>query len=69
MNTKFILGIRSVPAAIDPETCTGCTRCAKACPVEAITGEKKQVHVLNKELCVKCGSCYDVCKFEAVMRR
>ncbi len=58
-----------VEYAIDPETCTGCTRCAKACPVEAITGEKKQVHVLNKELCVKCGSCYDVCKFEAVMRR
>jgi len=58
-----------VEYSIDPETCTGCTRCVRACPVEAITGEKKQVHVLNREVCVKCGSCYDVCKFDAVIRR
>ena len=52
---------------IDEETCNGCTLCAKRCPEQAITGEKKKVHKLDREKCIKCGICYDVCKFDAVL--
>lgn len=51
---------------INAEKCTGCTLCAGKCPVEAITGEKKQVHVLDREKCIRCGLCYEACKFDAV---
>jgi NADH-quinone oxidoreductase subunit F len=52
---------------IDPEMCTGCMVCAKKCPQECITGEKKKVHVIDASKCIKCGICKDVCKFDAVM--
>lgn len=52
---------------IDPEKCTGCTACARQCPQEAISGEKKEVHAIDQELCVKCGVCMDTCRFDAVM--
>jgi Na+-translocating ferredoxin:NAD+ oxidoreductase RNF subunit RnfB len=51
---------------IDPEKCTGCTLCAKKCPVEAITGEPKQVHFIDNEKCVRCGQCIASCRFEAI---
>lgn len=51
---------------IDPELCTGCTLCAKRCPEEIISGEKKKPHQLDNDKCIKCGICYDVCKFNAV---
>ena len=48
--------------------CVGCGACLKVCPVEAITGEKKEMHIIDQEKCIKCGQCFEVCKFEAVKR-
>jgi NADH-quinone oxidoreductase subunit F len=48
------------------EACTGCTLCAKKCPQECITGERKQIHVIDAAKCIKCGVCKDVCNFNAV---
>ena len=51
---------------IDEEKCTGCTLCARKCPVNAIAGEKKKPHVVDQALCIKCGNCADACRFDAV---
>ncbi len=50
---------------INPE-CTGCLICKRKCPQECISGEKKELHVIDQENCIKCGVCRDVCKFDAV---
>jgi NADH-quinone oxidoreductase subunit F len=48
------------------ENCTGCQVCLRNCTVEAITGKKKEIHVIDPTLCIKCGACRSVCKFNAV---
>jgi len=51
---------------INPQICTGCGACLKACPHRAVTGEPKKLHTINQNVCNKCGICRDVCKFGAV---
>jgi NADH-quinone oxidoreductase subunit F len=54
------------------DVCTMCGRCAKVCPVKAITGKKKtkkeagEPFQIDTEKCIKCGMCFETCKFEAV---
>jgi NADH-quinone oxidoreductase subunit F len=51
---------------VDTDKCTGCTVCAKKCPVNAIDGERKEVHFIRQEDCIRCGDCYSRCKFDAI---
>ncbi len=53
---------------IDAGKCTGCTLCARNCPVKAVEGEVKKPHLIEQAKCIKCGKCYDVCRFDAVIK-
>ena len=53
---------------INPELCKGCGICKRQCPVNAITGEVKQAHVINPDICIKCGACISKCPFKAISK-
>ncbi len=54
---------------IDPNKCTGCTLCARRCPVSCIAGKVKEPHVIDQSKCIKCGACMENCKFGAISKK
>jgi NADH-quinone oxidoreductase subunit F len=55
---------------IVPDKCQGCGICLRACPVEAIKGDRRMIHIIDQERCTKCGTCLNVCpeRFGSVTR-
>ncbi|MCR5002170.1 MAG: NADH-quinone oxidoreductase subunit NuoF [Lachnospiraceae bacterium] len=51
---------------ISPDLCKGCSKCARNCPVGAITGELKSPYTIDQSKCIKCGACADNCPFKAI---
>ena len=51
---------------IDEKLCKGCGACIRACPSDAVSGEKKKAHTINQENCVHCRTCWDACKFGSI---
>jgi NADH-quinone oxidoreductase subunit F/NADP-reducing hydrogenase subunit HndC len=54
---------------ISAAKCIGCTACARVCPVDAISGERKQLHKIDPEKCIKCGACFEQCKIGAIITK
>jgi len=51
------------------DACIGCTKCARNCPVDCISGEVKKLHVIDAEKCIKCGACMDACPVNAIVKK
>ncbi len=51
------------------DKCIGCGVCKKKCPVDVISGEKKEKHIIDQENCIKCGECFQVCPVDAIIKQ
>ena len=51
------------------DACKGCTACSRVCPARCISGNKKELHIIDTEKCLKCGACMEKCKFNAIITR
>lgn len=54
---------------IEESLCKGCSKCARTCPVGAITGEIKSPYKIDQAKCIKCGACLDACPFKAIVQK
>lgn len=51
------------------DLCTGCTLCARRCPTQCISGERKEQHTIDSSICIRCGECFASCNFDAIITR
>lgn len=51
------------------DKCVGCTACARVCPASCITGERKELHVIDQDKCIKCGACIDKCPVKVIVKQ
>ncbi|MBK5242259.1 NADH-quinone oxidoreductase subunit NuoF [Clostridium sp.] len=62
--SKTCVGLKTI--FIDAELCRGCSKCARICPVHAISGKIKSPYTIDKDKCIKCGACIEACTFNAI---
>jgi len=53
---------------IDPTRCRGCQKCLPDCALGAITGKRKEAHVIDQQKCTRCGACYSTCRLDAIRK-